>query len=476
MNKIKFPEKFLWGGAIAANQAEGAWNVDGKGISIADIEILPEEYSRKKVVGFNHTRKDIEFAINDSSGYYPRRKGIDFYNKYPDDLKLMKEMGFKAFRTSFSWTRIFPNGDEEFPNEDGLKFYDKLIDEIIKNGMEPVMTVSHYEMPIELVLKYGGWSNTKLIDFFVNLCDVLFRRYGDRVKYWILFNQINDTSDWGQWASLGILKGEFEDELSARYQGIHNQFIAHGKAVELARKINDNIKIGVMLGYNSYYPETSRSEDNFAAYNFERISSLYFSDVLSLGYYPKYILRYFEENNINIKITEEDREILKNNTCDFISFSYYFTQIVSGKDPYVGKINPNNKKSIWDWSIDPIGFRKIFNVLWDRYHKPIFVSENGLGAIDEIENGEIHDEYRIEYLKSHIEQMKEAIGDGVNIFGYTSWGPIDIISCSQGEMSKRYGYIYVDQDDRGNGTGKRIKKDSFYWYKKVIESNGEILE
>lgn len=473
--KIGFPQNFLWGGAIAANQAEGAWNVDGKGVSIADIEILPADYSRTKVVGFNHTRSEIEFALRDTSGYYPRRTGIDFYHHYPTDLKLMKEIGFNCFRTSFSWTRIFPNGDETQPNEEGLKFYDRLLAEIIANGMEPIMTISHYEMPIELVLKYGGWTNPKLIDFFTNLCEVLFQRYHHQVTYWVLFNQINNVIGWGQWASLGILTDESDDELSARYQGIHNQFVAHGKAIELAKEINPDLQIGVMLGYTPLIPATSQPADNFAARRLEKINNLFFTDVLVRGQYPGYMLRYFEENNIHVPMTTDDLNVIKNNTADFVAFSYYSSRMVSAETPDEELLNPVLDKSIWDWSIDPISFRTVFNTLWDRYEKPLFVLENGLGAIDTPDGTNIHDTYRSHYLRAHIEQMKEAINDGVNVIGYTSWGPIDIISCSQGEMSKRYGFIYVDQDDRGNGTLARSKKDSFTWYQQVIQSNGEAL-
>lgn len=470
----RFPNDFLWGGAIAANQAEGAWDVDGKGPSMADIEELPLEYSRTKVVGFRHTKKELLEASKDTTKYYPRRKGIDFYHTYKEDLALMKEMNFKCFRTSFHWARIFPKGDEEEPNEKGLQFYDDLLDEMIKLGIEPVMTISHYEMPIHLITEYGGWHSEKVKECFLRYCRVLFERYHDKVTYWIVFNQINSLGGWGEFASLGMLEDEYDDWESAKYQATHHQLVASAMAKKIAKEIDPAMKIGMMLGDDATYYATCDPKDVFANTQFMQMSVYFYSDVLIHGEYPGYALRFFQDHDIHVNITEEDETILKENTVDFLSFSYYHTKTISSQknEP---QPNPYLEKSIWGWAIDPIGFRNSLNLYWDRYHMPMFIAENGLGALDEVEDGSIHDTYRIAYLKAHIEQMKEAIKDGVQVFGYASWGPIDIISCSQGEMSKRYGYIYVDQDDRGNGTGKRIRKDSFYWYKKVIETNGEEL-
>lgn len=469
-----FPDDFLWGGAIAANQAEGAWNEDGKGISIADIEELPIEYSRTKVVGFKHTHKDIEEACKDTTKYYPRRKGIDFYHTYKQDLALMKEMGFRCFRTSFNWTRIFPKGDEEIPNEKGLQFYDDLIDEMLKNGIQPVMTISHYEMPVHLVTKYGGWHSKEVLEFFKHYCRILFERYHNKVKYWIVFNQINSLGGWGEFASLGMLEDEFEDWESAKYQATHHQFIASAWAKKIAKEIDPTLQVGVMLGDDATYYATCNPKDVFANTQYMQMTVYFYSDVLLHGEYPGYALRYFKDHDIHVDITQEEEDLLKKYTADFLAFSYYHTKIISA-DKTKPQENPYLEKSIWGWAVDPIGFRNSLNLYWDRYHVPMFIAENGLGALDKVENGQIHDTYRIEYLRAHIQQMKEAIQDGVELWGYASWGPIDIISCSQGEMSKRYGYIYVDQDDRGNGTGKRIRKDSFYWYKHVIETNGEEL-
>lgn len=468
-----FPKDFFWGGAIAANQAEGAWDVNGKGPSMADIEELPEKYSRTSVVGFKHTKEEIIAASKDTTKFYPRRSAIDFYHTYKDDLSLMKEMGFTCLRTSFNWTRIFPKGDEREPNEAGLKFYDDLIDEMLKNGIEPIMTISHYEMPIHLITEYKGWYSREMVDFFTHFCKVLFKRYHKKVKYWIVFNQINSLGGWGEFASLGMLEDNFDDWESAKYQATHHQFIASAKAKALAKDIDSSMQIGLMLGDDSTYPATCKPDDVFANTQYLQMTLYFYSDVLLHGEYPGYALRYFKDHNIHVQFEIEDEALLKENTADYLSFSYYATKIMDNKhqEPFD---NPYLEKSIWNWATDPKGFRNSLNLYWDRYHMPMFIAENGLGAIDEVVDDKIHDEYRISYLRAHIDAMKEAIRDGVEVFGYASWGPIDIISCSQGEMSKRYGYIYVDLDDRGHGSGKRLRKDSFYWYQKVIASNGEV--
>lgn len=472
-----FPEGFLWGGAIAANQAEGAWNKDGKGPGLADVEILPEKYNRQKVVGFYHTKEEIKRALSDQKGYYPRRSAIDFYHTFEEDLELMREMGFKCFRTSFNWSRIFPKGIESQPNQAGLQYYDRLIDSMLQKNMEPVMTVSHYEMPLHLTMEYNGWHSRETIDFFLNYCKTLFERYQDKVTYWIIINQINMAKDWSEFASLGMLKDSFaDDRLSAVYQALHHQLVASAKAKKLAGEINPNMKIGMMNGEDYVYPDTCNPEDVFAAMQRNRMNNYFCSDVLVRGEYPGYARRYFKDHNIVISVTEDDEKLLKENTVDFLSISYYFTQTINARSPETPLPNPYIEKSIWGWATDPLGLRHSLNQYWDRYGLPIFIAENGLGALDQVtEDGKIHDLYRIDYLAAHIKAMKEAVKDGVSVIGYASWGPIDIISCSQGEMSKRYGYIYVDLDDRGKGTGKRLKKDSYYWYQKVIESNGEII-
>lgn len=470
-----FPDDFLWGAAASANQCEGAWNVGGKGISIADIEMLPDEFDRKNVTGFSHTREQAVLAAQDRIRNYPRRRGIDFYHSYKDDLQLLKEIGLRCIRLSFNWTRIFPKGDEEQPNEEGLKFYDDLIREIVRLKMVPIMTISHYEMPLHLVLEYGGWTSRKLIDFFVRYCKVLFTRYHDSVPYWIVFNQINSMDGWGEFASLGILKDSCDDLNSAKYQAIHHQFIASALVKKCAEEIDPAIQIGMMLGDDSCYYETCDPENVLTNTKYMQMHIYFFSDALIRGYYPGYALRYFEEHDIHIHMEKEDLELLKLYHADFLAISYYRTKIIN-KSCLHPKDNPYLPQSLWGWATDPKGLRNSLNLYWDRYQIPIFIAENGLGALDEVKNGSVHDDYRISYLREHIKQVKEAVHDGVDVFGYASWSPIDMVSASQGEMSKRYGYIYVDLDDNGHGSGIRMRKDSFYWYQKVIASNGRDLE
>lgn len=473
---MEMPKDFLWGGALAANQCEGAWNIDGKGISIMDVEVLPDSYSRQGVLGYSHTKEDVLKASLDFKNYYPRRFGIDFYHTYKDDIALFAKMGFQCLRTSFAWTRIFPQGDEEKPNEAGLQFYDSLIDEMISLGIEPIMTVSHYEMPLYLVTEYGGWTNKKCIDFFMNFFQVLFDRYHTKVKKWIIFNQINALG-WGDYASLGMLKDEYDDWVSARYQGVHYQFVASAKASEYAHKTDATCLIGMMNGSMLGYPASTDPKDAFASLQANRMNEYFFSDVLVRGKYPGYALRYFKDHNIHIIMNDDELKIIKDNPVDFISFSYYYSGLYSQDKELELCQNPSIDTSLWGWQIDSLGLRHALNVYWDRYELPIFIAENGLGALDEVsEDGKIHDEYRINYLRNHIKMIKEAIEDGVNVMGYASWGPIDIVSASQGEMSKRYGYIYVDLDDYGSGSGKRIEKDSFYWYQRVIATHGKDLD
>ena len=462
-----FKEGFLWGGALSANQCEGAYLKDGKGLSVADV--LPGGM--------------ISEVINPPNGKFPSHEAIDFYHRYKEDIKLFAEMGFKCLRMSIAWTRIFPNGDDESPNEEGLRFYDDVFNELLKYNIEPVVTLSHYEMPLNLVDKYGGWKNRKLIGFFEKYAKVVFERYKEKVKYWITFNEMNTI------LHMTFIGGgiTFKDEDNRReiiYQSIHNQFVANAKVTKLCHEINKDSLIGCMINYGCIYPMACRPLDSMEALEMDR-KTLFFTDVLVRGYYPSYIKRFFKENNINIKLEEDDLSLIKENTVDYIGISYYMSRVASSnkedKEMANGNIfkmlkNPYLEASEWGWQIDPVGLRYSLNTLYDRYQKPIFIVENGLGAIDTInEEGEINDDYRIGYLREHISALKEAISDGVDVIGYTSWGPIDIVSASTGELKKRYGFIYVDKDDDGNGTLERRKKKSFYWYKKVIESNGEIL-
>lgn len=476
MKKITVvPKNFIWGGALAANQCEGAWMEDGKGWCVADInrdqrDIPPEERYNTEVDTLY-----IKKAMAEDDQHYPKRRGIDFYHTYNSDIELLGETGMNGLRTSINWSRIFPNGDDEKPNEQGLKYYDNLIDSIINNGMEPMITVSHYEMPLNLTLKYKGWYSRELIEFFVKYCKVLFERYKGKVKKWILVNQINLIVH-ESFNHLGIASDKVDNLLEAKYQGVFNEMIACAKATKIAHEIDKDNQIGMMFCSNLTYPCSYESEDVLWNMKHNQMEYLY-GDIMVRGVIPGYARRYFSDNNLNITVTEDDENILKQGTVDFVSLSYYYTRL-SGKEPYLhsklGQIaNPSLKSSEWGWAIDPVGLRICLNEYWDRYQKPIYITENGLGAKDTIEkDGSIHDDYRISYLSQHIEQMIEAIKDGVDVRGYYPWGPIDIISCSSSEMEKRYGFIYVDLDNDGNGSGKRYKKDSFYWYKKVIESNG----
>lgn len=478
MTKIPegFPKDFLWGGAIAANQAEGAWDVDGKGWCVADInEFLPDVDLEKKS-NMEITTAYIKEAMNSTERIFPKRWGIDFYHTYKDDLKLLAELGLKTFRTSINWARIFPNGDELEPNEAGLQFYDDLFDEIIKNGMEPMITMSHYEMPLHLTTSYKGWYSREVIDFFVRYGQVLLDRYHDKVKKWIVVNQINLIVH-ESFNHLGIPEDAVEDLLSAKYQGVHNEMVASALITKYAHAHYPDNEIGMMLCGGPSYVASSKAEDVLAALKLNQME-YFFADVLLRGRYPGYAFRYFDDKGIHVTFGEDDEEALKH-TADFMSFSYYYTQICD-QDSYDKDLGPHRNKELpanpWGWTIDPIGLRILLNEFYDRYQCPIYITENGIGYFDKLENGSIHDSYRIEYYRDHIRAMKEAIKDGVDLRGYYAWGPIDIVSCSSSEMSKRYGFIYVDSDDYGKGSGERIKKDSFAWYQRVIRSNGEIID
>lgn len=476
----RFPENFLWGGAVAANQCEGAWQEGGKGISVADI-----------CTGGSHTKaRKITRGVQEGE-WYPSHEAIDFYHHYKEDIALFAQMGFKVFRTSIAWTRIFPTGMEEEPNEEGLKFYDNLIDECHKHGIEPLITISHYEMPYELTSRFNGWADRKCIELYTRYCEALFQRYKGKVKYWLTFNEINSAMlSFGNLLSLGILNEgtkDFqnqEDNEAVRFQALHHQFVASARAVELAHEIDPKAQVGCMICFMTGYPFSCNPDDILLSQQKEQMNNWFCSDVQVRGEYPGYMLRYFKEHNIEISMEPEDEYILKKGTVDFYSFSYYMSVCHStqennegiGGNLIAGTKNPYLKASDWGWQIDPKGLRYTLNAIWDRYRIPIMVVENGLGAVDELEeNGMIKDDYRIEYLKAHIEQMAEAVADGVNLIAYTPWGCIDLVSASTGEMAKRYGFIYVDKQDDGSGSLKRIPKKSFDWYKGVIASNGEEL-
>jgi 6-phospho-beta-glucosidase len=467
------PENFLWGGAVAANQCEGAYNLDGKGLSVADVLTagslgVPRIYT-------DGVKPDL---------YYPSHTAIDFYHHYKDDIALFAEMGFKSFRTSINWTRIFPDGDEAEPNEAGLQFYDSLFDECLKYNIEPMVTISHYETPYTLIKKYGSWRSRHMIDFFVHYCEVIFRRYKNKVKYWLTFNEIN-VIILNPLMAAGIRIEEGENFDRVVYQAAHHQLVASAKAVALGRRINPNFKIGMMMLYPPFYAETCKPEDQIAA--MQAMDSHYlFSDVQIRGTYSRKAINMQAEKGAVPDQDAGDEEILKNGTVDFIGFSYYNSNVATtrkdarftGGNMLNAIKNPYLNENEWGWSIDPAGLRLAMNNLYDRYGLPVFVVENGLGAQDIVEDdGSVHDPYRIDYLRRHITAVRDAVvKDGVECLGYMVWGCIDLVSASTGEMKKRYGLIYVDRNDEGNGTLRRTRKDSFYWYRHCIKTNGEELD
>ena len=478
----KFPKDFLWGGALAAHQFEGGWDQDGKGPSVADVMTAGAAGKPREIT------KTIE-----AGKFYPNHEAIDFYNRYKEDVSLFAEMGLNCLRTSINWTRIFPKGDEAEPNEAGLQFYDDLFDELLKNGIEPVITLTHFEMPLHLAHTYGGFRNRKVVDFFVKFAEVVFDRYRDKVKYWMTFNEINNMMDYTNpiflWTNVGVRVEEGENAKEVMHTAAHHVLLASALAVKKGHEINPDFQIGAMVSHVPIYPLTAHPEDVMLAEESMHLR-YFFPDVQVRGYYPSYILKEFEREGLEIPILEGDDEILSQGKVDYLGFSYYMSNAVDHNDKNAhddaanvhGKIpyqvdNPYLEASDWGWTIDPVGLRYTLNRFWDRYQIPLFIVENGFGAVDTIEeDGSIHDESRISYLREHIKQMGIAINhDGVELMGYTPWGIIDIVSFTTGEMKKRYGMIYVDRDNEGNGTMARSKKDSFDWYKKVIESNGKDL-
>lgn len=460
-----FPDDFLWGGAVAANQVEGAYLDDGKGLSTSDVQ-------PQGVFGPVVERVAGDSGIKDVA--------IDFYHRYPEDITLFAEMGFSCLRVSIAWTRIFPNGDEQEPNEAGLAFYDRLFDELAAHNITPLVTLSHYEMQWELVKQYGGWGSRQVIGFFERYARTVFARYQHKVKLWLTFNEIN-MSLHAPMTGVGLPETSSKAEV---YQAIHHQLVASALAVKACHEIVPDAKIGNMLLGGLVYPLTCKPDDVLEALQ-ENRAWQFFGDVQCRGAYPGYMLRFFRDNGIQLEITDADREALKS-TIDFISFSYYMTGCVTTDEALNqqarGNIlsmvpNPHLASSEWGWQIDPVGLRTLLNVLWDRYQKPLFIVENGLGAKDKPDaDGVVQDDYRISYLNDHLVQVREAIDDGVAVMGYTSWGPIDLVSASKAELSKRYGFIYVDRDDSGAGTLARSRKKSFYWYQEVIATKGASLK
>lgn len=473
-----FKENFLWGGAVAAHQLEGGWQDGGKGVSVADV----------MTVGAHGVPRRITNGVLEGENY-PNHEAIDFYGRYKEDVKLFAELGLKCFRTSIAWTRIFPKGDEAEPNEAGMQFYDDLFDECLKYGIEPVITLSHFEMPYHLVTEYGGWKNRKMIDFFARFSEVCFTRYKDKVTYWMTFNEINNQTnyyeDFAPFTNSGLKFDAEDDREKIMYQAAHYELVASAKAIEIGHQINPNFEIGCMIAMVPIYPYSCSPSDMMAA-TVAMQRRYWFTDVHCKGRYPSYMKAYFDRKQFDLDITTEDEVQLTKGTVDYIGFSYYMSFAVKDHDKGPAYDydeahdlveNPYVKASEWGWQIDPTGLRYAMNWFNDRYELPLFIVENGFGAVDEIgDDGEIHDEYRIDYLREHIEAMQEAvIYDGIDLMGYTPWGFIDLVSAGTGEMKKRYGFIYVDKNNEGQGTLERSKKDSFYWFQNVIASNGEKL-
>ncbi|VDG26322.1 glycoside hydrolase family 1 protein [Lactiplantibacillus mudanjiangensis] len=473
-----FPTDFLWGGAQAASQADGDYQADGKGLNSSDVQPYLKGLSNAKIQELETqgmTLDQVKANQHDTTNYYPKRYGIDFYNTYPEDLKLLAKMGFKTLRTSLDWSRIFPNGDDEEPNEAALKHYDCMLDTMLDLGIEPIITMNHYETPLNITIKYGGWPNRQVIPMFEKFGKVLLDWFGSKVKYWIVVNQINMVQI-EPFLSVGVCADQYENEEAALYQAVHNQMVAAAWIQQYAKSLKQpNLQIGTMVADGTVYPASCKPDDVILAMRQNRLQ-YFFTDVQFRGDYPAYANNYFAERGVKLDIQATDMALLKDNPMDFLAISYYYSKMVSADQnqyrPADTTKNPYLKESPWGWAVDPQGLYNTLSQYWDRYEKPIIIAENGIGMYDKVEDGQVHDPYRSDYLSQHIEQVGRAIHDGAQVIAYCAWGPIDIVSCSSQQMSKRYGFIYVDQDDEGNGSGQRLLKDSYHWYQKVIATNG----
>lgn len=471
-----FPKDFLWGGAVAAHQIEGGYDAENKGLSTADV----------MTAGDVNTARRITDGI-EAGEYYPNHEAIDFYHRFKEDIAYFKELGLKAFRTSINWARIFPNGDDLEPNEAGLAYYDDLFDELLANGIEPVITLSHFEIPYNLYANYGGFKNKKLIDFFERYAQTVMERYKDKVKYWMTFNEINNQMDSFDalhvWTNSAVQFSEDDNKEEVTIQASINELIASARAVKIGKKINPDFQIGCMMAYVPVYPYSSNPHDQLAAVKMmER--RFFYSDVHVRGEFPDYALKNWEKKGYSFDYSQENLAVLKEGTVDYIGFSYYMSNAVTTLEDVEGSPvrdypgaklvgNPYVSANDWGWQIDPNGLRYTLNTVYQRYNKPLFIVENGMGAYDKVEeDGRVQDDYRVAYLKEHIKAMELAVNeDGVDLIGYTPWGVIDIVSFGTGEMEKRYGFIYVDKDNQGKGTLERRKKESFNWYHNVIKNN-----
>ena len=468
-----FPDHFLFGGAICSLQAEGGFNAGGKGLSNGDLR-------KKGLASFNDY--DIDHPDTENTDAYSFRKGVNFYHRYKEYLSEMHDLGLQCFRMSISWSRIYPNGDDEIPNEEGLQFYDDVFDELNRLGMEPFVTLSHFEIPLNLIKKYGGWLDRRVIDFYVRYCRTVFERYKGKVRYWITFNEINNAVSFPFWA-IGLDLRESTHPMQDLYQALHHLFIANARSIRALRGIDPAAKIGDMTSVSTIYPYSCDPDEVFEAFRQRRLK-YFFIDIQAKGEYPYQMKRYFEENNVFLQIVDGDLEELKANTVDYITCSYYQSAVYRKGEVLTsdtggfrsGVRNPSLKVTQWGWQIDPEGLRFVLNELYERYGLPIFISENGIGMIEKLNaDNTVEDTYRCEYIRDHLKAVLEAIKDGVDVFGYTYWGPFDIVAASAGSMEKRYGFVYVDYDDNGGGSGKLYRKKSFDWYRRVIETRGKSL-
>ena len=487
------PKNFFWGGATAANQCEGAWNVDGRGPALTDvttggtatspryITYVKENGNTGKIRSGEKLPKGAHYAVLEDC-LYPNHDGIDFYHHYKEDIALFAEMGFTMFRMSISWSRLYPTGTELEPNKAGVEFYRSVFEELRKHNIEPLVTIWHFDTPLYLVEKYGDWKNRELIDLFERYARTVFTEYKGLVKYWLTFNEINNTINFlGKEDYITLTDQDYQDA----YQHLHNQFVASARAVKIGHAIDPENMIGCMICGITYYPLTPDPADILENRHTWEKGIFYCGDVQCKGKYPTYAKRLWAEHNVHLDITEQDLKELAEGTVDMYTFSYYMSTTVTThqvEDTVSGNFsrgarNPYLQYSDWGWAYDPSGLQYYLEMIYDRYEKPLFVVENGLGAYDTVEDdGSIHDQYRIDYLKSHVKTMIQAVDNGVDLRGYTWWGPIDLVSAGTGEMRKRYGFIYVNKHDDGTGDDARSRKDSFYAYQKIIASNGEDLD
>lgn len=475
MNQEK---QFFWGGATSAAQSEGNYLADGRQPS--NFDFLPLDDRRLKAVYKNQSASILESRGDE---IYPGRNGNDFYHHYQEDIALLKELGANSFRFSISWSRIFPTGEEEEPNEAGLLFYENILTELERLQMEPIVTLSHFEIPLHLVKKYNGWENRKVVELFLHYAETVMQRFKGRIKYWIPFNEMNMVLHI-PFIGGGILFEKGKDNLSIQYQAGHHQLLANALTIEAGKRLDPDNQFGAMLAAGKTYAYTCDPKDVFAALQQEK-ENLLFSDVQVFGEYPRFFSHFIKDKQLNLTIYPADRKTLQENTVDFVSFSYYSSACTAAEENGIDRVatngyttlrNPYLPKAKSVWQDDPLGLRITLNQLQDRYHKPLFIVENGIGTQDDFVDGEVHDDYRIHYLKEHVKNMKLAMEeDGIDLMGYLMWGIIDLPSVSEGKISKRYGVIYVDQDDENNGSHQRYKKDSFAFYQKVIASNGAVV-